>query len=76
VDAVPEVRGSAVLVHLTIEYTPEVSTTRPANGPPPATVNESIAVVLASGTPAMISQSADPATDRKVTVVVTATVMK
>lgn len=39
-------------------------------------LNESITVVLVDGKPMVVSQSADPATDRKVTVELTATVLK
>jgi hypothetical protein len=58
-----------VYVALTIEYQPE--------GTPNTTMlNQSISLVLAAGRPTVISQSADPNTDRKVTVEVTATVVK
>jgi hypothetical protein len=39
-------------------------------------VNEMIAVVLDDGKPMMVTQSADPVTDRKVTVEVKATILE
>jgi hypothetical protein len=58
-----------VAVYLTVEYQPEraVNTTM---------LNQSIGVVLTPGKPTIISQSADPNSDRKVAVEVTATVVK
>ena len=58
-----------VYVSITIEYMPD----RNANV---TNLNQSIRLVLAAGKPTLISQSADPGTDRKVTVEVTATVIK
>ena len=42
----------------------------------PAELHESISVVLQDGKPLLVSQSADPTTDRKVTVEVMATILK
>jgi len=42
----------------------------------PAQLNESLTVWLKDGVPLMVSQSADPATDRKVSVELKATVVK
>jgi hypothetical protein len=41
-----------------------------------SSVNESVAVVLDAGKPMTVTQSADPLTDRKVTVEVKATILK
>jgi hypothetical protein len=45
-------------------------------GSQPAQLHESISVILQDGKPLLVSQSADPTTDRKVTVELTATVLK
>lgn len=88
VDARPTLLSSSkARVELTIEYRPadEVSVT--ANGTAVATprrdyegatpnINESLAVVLEDGKPLIISQSADPVTDRKVKVEAKLTVMR
>ena len=42
----------------------------------PAELHESLSVVLQDGKPLLVSQSADPTTDRKVTVEVMATILK
>ena len=62
-----------ILLSLTLQYTPAV--TGP-NSPRPAGLNQSLSVIVESGKPLLVSQSADPASDRKVTVEVTATVLK
>jgi hypothetical protein len=78
IDAIPEVRSPGqILLTLTVEYVPDLSTMSQGSGAPkPANINESLTVLVADGTPTLISQSADPATDRRVTVEVTATVVK
>ena len=58
-----------IYLSITIEYMPD----RSANV---TNLNQSISLVLVAGKPTLISQSADPGTDRKVTVEVTATVVK
>jgi hypothetical protein len=79
VDARPNVsRDGRISLALTFNYTPE-----PAPGTPsaddsgrPADLNEMMEIYLTDGKPLLISQSADPKGDRKVTVEVTATVVK
>ena len=66
-----------VRVNVTFEYSPA-----PAKAPsgdttgPPPNLNESISVILLDGKPLIVSQSADPVTSRKVTVELTATILK
>jgi len=67
--------NGAIRLGLTFEYTPAQSAA-PESRTLPAQLNESLTVVLQDGKKLMVSQSADPATDRKVTVEVTATVIK
>jgi hypothetical protein len=77
VDATPQVRTDGrVQLFITLEYIPEHQTASANAAPRPATVNESLTVLLHDGKPMLISQSADPANDRRVTVEVTATVLK
>jgi hypothetical protein len=61
---------------LTFEYTPVQAGPQADSRPRPAQLTESLTVVLQDGQKLMISQSADPVTDRKVTVEVTATVLR
>jgi hypothetical protein len=74
VDARPLVLdGDRILLELTLEYMPlrESPTTQE-----PTNLNESISVILVSGKTLMISQAADPISDRKMTVEVKATILR
>ena len=68
-------RDTRIQLNLTIEYMPELSQNPTANVKP-ANINESLTVLVNDGKPTLLTQSADPATDRRVTVEVTATVVK
>ncbi len=70
VNGVPKLR-----VVLTIEYRPVALETDTEKSTTPS-INESLTVVLEDGKPLVISQSADPATDRKVKVEVKATILR
>ena len=69
-------------LRLTLQYTPAPSDAALAKGldstrgAVPSGLDESFAVILQDGKPLLVSQSADPVTDRRVTVEVTATVLK
>lgn len=77
VDASPHLRpDNRIYLALTIFYVPEPSGQAGQQVRTPANLNESVSVILSDGKPMMISQSADPRGDRKVTVEVTATVVK
>jgi glucose/arabinose dehydrogenase len=70
VDGRPQVAlDGRVYVSITIEYSPDRSTNT-------TTLNESISLMLAAGKPTLVSQSADPGSDRRVSVEVTATIVK
>ena len=76
VDARPFVSVEGpIQLELTIYYYPPQG--KP-EAPPvlPTELNQSLTVVLQSGKPLLISQAADPASDRKVTVEVKATILK
>ena len=79
VDVQPFVRGGGqILLHLTIEYSQ--GRNPDADGNPDrimsVSLNQSAVLLLENGKPLMLSQSADPIGDRKVTVEVKATVLK
>ena len=79
VDARPFVSvDGPVQVELTFEYVPLKSTGDVKEGARqrPAGINQSQTVILQSGKPLVISQAADPISDRKVVVEVKATVLK
>ena len=70
VDGRPQVATDGrVYVAITIEYAPDRSAST-------TTLHESISLMLAAGKPTLISQSADPGSDRRVSVEVTATIVK
>jgi hypothetical protein len=74
VDARPVMlEGDRILLELTVEYTPyrESQVTQS-----PTVLNESLSVILQSGKPVVVSQAADPVTDRKMTLEVRATIAK
>jgi hypothetical protein len=79
VDARPAIlykEPSKILVTLGLEYLP-----RPAGGveemePGMASINERLALIFESGKTVIVSQAADPTSDRKITVEVTATILK
>jgi hypothetical protein len=79
VDARPFVIQDRVRLELTVRYDlPEVSlvNTGDASSEWSTTVQEGMTIVLDNGKPTTVSQSADPRTDRKVTVEVKATIVK
>lgn len=68
---------SWITVQVTFEYTPaHIATEDPSSRPTPAQLHESLDVVLLDGKPLVVSQSADPVTERRVTVELTATILK
>jgi hypothetical protein len=82
-------QGGLITVRVTFEYTPaqtgasagtDPKAAQAEQGlstrPQPAELHESLSVILQDGKPLLVSQSADPTTDRKVTVELMATVLK
>jgi hypothetical protein len=76
IDAQARVYGGGVIsVVMTFQYTPA----QPAQGENrqrPADLEEHVSVLLQDGKSTVVSQSADPATDRKVTAQITATIVR
>lgn len=76
VDASPRLhRDGKVRLDMTIEYRPTAAESDTEQSTTP-TINESISVLLEDGKPLVISQSADPATDRRVKVEAKATIIR
>jgi hypothetical protein len=74
VDASPEAQvDGRIFLTLGVVYSPDSAA---SDNTRPADLNESLTVFVADGKPLVISQSADPKGDRKVTVEVTATILK
>ena len=74
VDARPTLlKDGKIMLYLNFQYVPEhVASAEIAS----AELNEEMAVILTDGKPLLVSQSADAKGDRKVTVEVTATIVK
>jgi hypothetical protein len=66
---------SKLKVSLTMEYRPVALESDTEKSTTPS-INESLVVVLEDGKPLMISQTADPSTDRKVKVEIKATILR
>ena len=81
VDARPSVvqkEPNKVLVNFGLEYLPtqRISAQEESSEPGLTSWNQRLSVILESGKPMVVSQSADPTSDRKITVEVTATILK
>lgn len=76
-DALPYILPSgAIRLVLGLEYMPTIPASGTESARTLSRLNESVTVVLESGKPLVVSQAADPTSDRKVTVQVTATVVR
>jgi hypothetical protein len=74
VDARPVVtKDGRIQLDITLGYNPDPAATA---GPGPGFITESLTLLVPDARPTAISQSADPTSDRKVTVEVTATIVK
>ena len=77
VDARPFLNYSgAIQLELTIDYNPLGPMSKETAQLRPTEINQSMTIVLQSGQPMIVSQAADPVTDRKIIVEVVATILK
>jgi hypothetical protein len=79
VDARPTVLAKdPTKIHLVmgLEYLPKTAGNQEEMEPGMAQLSERLALILESGKPMVVSQAADPMSDRKITVEVTATILK
>lgn len=77
VDARPFVSiEGQIQLELTLVYSPPGGADKDTLKPRPTGINQSLTVVLQSGKPLIVSQAADPVSDRKVIVEVKATILK
>lgn len=61
---------------ITLEYTPGAAAVSTNESPRPSPLNQSVTVILQNGKPLIITQAADPLSDRKITVEVLATILR
>jgi hypothetical protein len=79
VDARPAIvlkEPNKINVGFGLEYSPKSRSEPEEMEPGMASINERLTLILESGKPLLISQAADPASDRKITVELTATILK
>ena len=80
VDARPSIvqkEPNKIALNFGLEYLPTSRLSAQEEGEPGLTSwNERLSVILESGKPMVVSQAADPTSDRKITVEVTATILK
>jgi len=77
VDARPFLNSAgAIQLELTIDYNPLGPMSKDTAQLRPTEINQSMTIVLQSGKPMIVSQAADPVTDRKIIVEVVATIVK
>jgi hypothetical protein len=79
VDAHPSIvqkEPNKLMLELVIQYQPKSGGGQEDLEPGMASLNESMSLILESGKPTVVSQAADPTSDRKITVDVTATILK
>jgi hypothetical protein len=73
VDATPRLQGGRIELRVALEYR---APGEAKSDEPSMPVNESLTVLLTSGKPLVVTQAADPTKDRRITVEVTATILK
>jgi len=77
VDATPSIDDGKIRLNLGLEYKiTESSPDAKALPPPVHATREQIFVILENGRPLVVADSADPATDRRLQVEVTATILR
>lgn len=77
VDARPYITGGQIRLELTVVYSPMMlNTSGDSAQTRPTELNQSLTVALQSGKPMVVSQAADPVTDRKIGVEVKATILR
>jgi hypothetical protein len=76
IDASPEVEGNKIRIRASLEYQLLNDTTSADIPAGKTSISQSVTSILNDGVPAILCQSADPLTDRKVTLEVKATIIK
>jgi hypothetical protein len=75
VDASPMVEGSRIRLDVAVEYN-SVDASAAAKPYPKLVVKQRLSLVLEDGKPMRVAQSADPLSDRRVSLAVTATILR
>lgn len=76
VDAFPAIEGDKIRLRLSLNYSFVDNPTAESPRVPKTEVRETLSVVLDNGKPMVVAQSADPITDRHITLEVKATILR
>jgi hypothetical protein len=77
VDAMPViVKESLIRLDVSLEYVPKPGSDNASTGEGRGSLNERLSLLVESGKPLIISQASDPTSDRKISVELTATILK
>jgi hypothetical protein len=76
VDASPQIDGTKIRLRASLEYQLLSDAAGPDLPAGKTSITQSVTSILSDGVPTILSQSADPLTDRKVTLEVKATIIK
>jgi len=77
VDATPIIlKDSLMRLDIGLEYVPKPGSENASSGEGRAQLNERMGLLVESGKPLIISQASDPTSDRKISVELTATILK
>jgi hypothetical protein len=77
VDAMPViVKDGLMRLDLSLEYVPKPGSDNASSGEGRGSLNERLSLLVASGKPLVVSQASDPTSDRRISVELTATILK
>jgi hypothetical protein len=76
IDASPEVEGNKIRLRVSLDLQSQDDPTMPDLPPGSAKLQQSVSAIVSDGVVTILSQSAEPVTDRKVTLEVKATILK
>ena len=77
VDAMPViVKDSLMRLDMSLEYVPKPGSENASSGEGRGSLNERLSLLVVSGRPIIVSQASDPTSDRKISVELTATILK
>ena len=77
VDAMPVIVKDALMrLDVSLEYVPKPGSENASSGEGRGSLNERLSLLVVSGKPIIVSQASDPTSDRKISVELTATILK
>jgi hypothetical protein len=77
VDAMPVILKEGLMrLDVTLEYVPKPGSDNASSGEGRGSLNERLSLLVESGKPLVVSQASDPTSDRKISIELTATILK